>query len=202
MASGFELGEKALTAVLLPIAIVFVLLAHPVVDLIYGSDYENAVASLQLLGAMTVFFGINEFAAVALIARDRPFMFTRVLLVATVVNVVTNVLLIPPLGATGAALAALASGILLAVLALVVLRIELGPIRLLRSFAGPVVAGGCMAALIVATGRHLIIGVIAGGLVYVAALVLFERSVFRADFEVFARLARRRGVPDALPEGA
>jgi O-antigen/teichoic acid export membrane protein len=201
MAGGFELGEKALTAVLLPIAIVFVLLAHPIIDLIYGSEYKDAVPSLQLLGAMTVFFGINEFAAIALIARDRPFTFTRVLLVATIVNVVTNVILIPPLGATGAALAALASGILLAVLGLIFLRVELGPIRLVRSFAGPVVAGAVMALAIVATGQQLIVGALAGGVVYLLALVLFERSVFRDDFDVFARLLRGAR-PGALPGGA
>lgn len=203
IAGGFELGEKALTSVLLPIAVVFVLLAHPVVDLIYGADYEDAVPSLQLLGAMTVFFGINGFAAVALIARDRPFSYTRVLLVATVLNVATNVILIPPYGATGAALAALASGVLLAILGLVVLRMEVGPIRLVRSFAGPVVAGTLMAALIWATGQRLLVGAVAGGAVYLLALVVFERSVFREDFDVFARLLRRRGAgPDALPEGA
>lgn len=202
MASGFELGEKALTAVLLPVAVVFVLLAQPLIELIYGSQYEDAVASLQLLGAMTVFFGINEFAAVALIARDRPFTFTRVLAVATVINIAMNVILIPPLGATGAALAALVSGILLAVLGLIFLRVELGPIRLVRSFAGPLVAGALMAGAIVGTGRHLVLGVLAGGIVYAAALILFERTVFRDDFDVFANLIRRRTTPDALPEGA
>lgn len=203
IAGGFSLGEKALTAVLLPVAVVFVLLARPLIDLIYGSDYLDAVPSLQLLGAMTVFFGINGFAAIALIARDRPFSYTRVLLVATVLNIVTNVILIPPLGATGAALAALASGVLLAVTALVVLRIELGPIKLVRSFAGPVVAGALMAALIWGTGQHLVVGVVVGGAVYLLALVVFERTVFREDFDVFARLLHRRsGGPGAVPEGA
>jgi O-antigen/teichoic acid export membrane protein len=202
LAGGVELGEKALTAVLLPIALVFVLLARPLIDLVYGAEYGDAVACLQLLGATTVFFGINEFAAMALIARDRPFTFTRLLVVALVVNVAANLILIPPLGATGAALAALASGVLLAVLGLVFLRVELGPIRLLRSFAGPLVAGGAMALAMVATGQHLVVSLVAGAVAYALVLIAFERVVFRDDFELFASLARRRGpAAGALAEG-
>ena len=87
---------------------------------------------------------------------------------------------------------------------LVILRVELGPIRLLRPFAGPAVAGAAMAGAIVATGQHLIVGVVAGGLVYAVALVLFERTVFRDDFDVFAGLIRRRagGSGPTVPEGA
>jgi O-antigen/teichoic acid export membrane protein len=202
MAGGFELGEKALVAVLLPIAIVFVLLAHPLVELVYGSQYEDSIASLQLLGAVTVFVGINEFAAMVLIARDRPSTFNRILGFTVALNVTTNLILIPPLGATGAALAALSSGVILAILGIVFLRIELGPIRLLRPYAGPLVAGAAMALAIVATGQTLVLGVIAGGAVYALTLVMFERIVFRDDFDRFAGLLRRRARPASpLPEG-
>jgi O-antigen/teichoic acid export membrane protein len=202
---GFELGEKALVAVLLPIAIVFVLLAHPLIELVYGSQYEDSIASLQLLGAVTVFVGINEFAAMVLIARDKPGTSTRLLAVATLVNLITNLILIPPLGATGAALAALSSGVLLAVMGIVILRVELGPIRLLRPYAGPAVAGAAMAIVIVATGQSLVVGALAGGAAYALTLILFERVVFPDDFDVFAGLVRRRGRGGAgptVPEGA
>jgi hypothetical protein len=106
------------------------------------------------------------------------------------------------MGATGAALAALASGVLLAVLGLVFLRVELGPIRMLRSFAGPLVAGMAMTLAMVATGQHLVLSMLAGGIAYALVLVAFERIVFRDDFEVFASLARRGGpARRALAEG-
>jgi O-antigen/teichoic acid export membrane protein len=195
LADGFELGQKALTAILLPIAVIFVLLADPLVNLIYGREYEDAVPSLQLLGAMTLFFGINEFAAMALVARDKPGLFTRTLVLMIVVNVALNFALIPPLGATGAALAALVSGVALAGLGQVFVRRAVGRVRFLRSFGTPVLAGGAMALAIVATGQDLVLGLLAGSVAYGLTLLIVERLLFPLDFARFrGLLSRRAGV--------
>jgi len=192
LADGFELGQKALTSVLMPVAVVFVLLADPLVQLVYGSAYDDAVPSLQLLGAMTLFFGINEFAAMALVARNKPGLFTRSLVSMIVVNVALNVALIPPLGATGAALAALISGVALAALGQMFVGKAVGRLRLVRSFATPLLAGAAMALAVVATGQELVPGLVAGSLAYLITLVGAERLLFPHDFSRFKGLLRRR----------
>ena len=205
MAGGFELGEKALTAVLLPIAIVFVLLAHPMIDLIYGSQYEDAVPSLQLLGAMTVFFGINEFAAIALIARDRPFTFTRVLLGRDGAQrrherdpdpadgrdrrgarrARCPACCWPSWASYSCAWSSDRSGCCARLPA--------------RSWPARLMAGA-----IVATGQRLIIGALAGGLVYVGRRWCCSSGRCSATTSTSSRgLHRRRtSARDALPEGA
>lgn len=192
LADGFELGQKALAAILIPVAVVFVLLADPLIGLVYGAAYDDAVPSLQLLGAMTLFFGINEFAAMALIARDKPGLFTRTLVVMIVLNVALNLALIPPLGAAGAALAALVSGVALAALGQVFVRRAVGRVRLVRSFCTPALAGGAMALAIVATGQELVFGLLAGSLAYGVTLLVGERLLFPDDFFRFRGLVRRR----------
>ena len=58
---------------LLPIAVVFGVLAEPIIDLLYGDEYDGAVVPLQLLAVMTVLYGINTFVSrCSMIARDRP----------------------------------------------------------------------------------------------------------------------------------
>ena len=52
IAQGFELGTKATAAVLVPVGLTFMLFAEPLIELLYGSEYEPAVTPLRFLGAM------------------------------------------------------------------------------------------------------------------------------------------------------
>ncbi len=80
LARGYELGNKALAAVLLPVGIAFAVLAEPLIDLFYGDAFAAAVGALRWLGIMTVFYGLNLLAATVLVARDRPMDFARICL--------------------------------------------------------------------------------------------------------------------------
>ena len=57
VARGYELGIKAITSVLMPIGLGFVLFAAPLVNLLYGADYADAGLRCSLLGVMTVLYG-------------------------------------------------------------------------------------------------------------------------------------------------
>lgn len=199
VARGYEFGLKVLTAVLLPVALLFALLAGPLIDLLYGERFADAVPSLQLLGTMTVFFGINQFAGSVLIARDRPGLFSKLLLGITVLNVGLNVALIPTLGATGAATSALVSGAVLAAAGMVVLHRLLGGTNLVRSFASPLVAGGAMAAVIVLSGLPAVPAAVLGSLAYVGVLVSVERLAHPQDLELLTAAVAR--ALDRVPRG-
>ena len=90
LGEGYELGLKALTAMLLPIGVTFAVLAEPIVNLLYGEQYDAAVGALRWLGVMTVFYGLNLLDAIVLVARDRPLAFARICAVVVALNVALN----------------------------------------------------------------------------------------------------------------
>jgi O-antigen/teichoic acid export membrane protein len=185
LARGFSLGLKAVNALLLPIGLALVLFARPIVDLLYGSEFERSVVPLQILGLMTLLYGINAYASVSLVARYRPGAYGRLLVPVIALNVVLNLILIPAEGASGAAAAALASGTLLAALALWQARVVLGPADLVGAFAGPVLAGAAMAGVVLALPAPWVVELVLGALVYVPVLVAFEWLARRDDARIY-----------------
>lgn len=181
VARGYELGIKAITSVLMPVGLGFVLLASPLIHLLYGPDYDDAVLPLQLLGVMTVLYGLNSLASTVLITRDRPQDFTWIVAFVTLENVVLNLIMIPKYGADGTAFNAALSGVLLAVLSISLVSRHFGRIRLLRAFGAPVTGGLAMAAVLLPTDLPLVPAAAIGVAAYLAGLLAFERLVFPAD---------------------
>jgi O-antigen/teichoic acid export membrane protein len=182
---GFALGLKAVNALLLPIGLALTLFAEPVIDLLYGSEFERSVVPLQILGLMTLLYGINAYAAVSLVARYRPLAYGRLLVPVIALNVVLNLILIPAEGANGAAAAALASGTLLAALALWQARVVLGPADLVGAFGGSVLGGVAMAAVVLALDAPWVLELVLGSVVYGVGLGAFEWLARREDARVF-----------------
>lgn len=182
---GFTLGLKAVNALLLPIGLALSLFAGPLIDLLYGSEFERSVAPLQILGLMTLLYGINAYASVSLVARYRPLAYGRLLVPVIALNVVLNLILIPAEGANGAAAAALASGTLLAALALWQARAVLGPADLVGAFGGPVLGGAAMAAVVLALDAPWVLELVLGGVVYGVVLGAFEWLARREDARVY-----------------
>ena len=191
LAQGYELGLKALSGVLVPIGVAFVILAEPFIDLLYGEAYEAAVGPLRWLGVTTVFYGLNLLASTLLVARDRPLDFARICAVVVVLNIALNLALIPPLGATGAALAAAVSSIALALLGARRIASLTGRLRVLRAFAGPVVAGAAMAAAMLAVSLPWVAEAALGACVYLLVLLLVERRLFPDDLALARSLLVR-----------
>lgn len=197
MARGFELGTKVIAAILVPVGLGFVLFADPLIDLLYGSRYEPAVAPLRFLGAMVVFLGINNLAAALVIARERPLIFARAVGVVLVLNVALNAVLIPPYGASGAAFTAALSSLVLFVSGFVLVRSLTGRVQPVRSLGAPVAGALAMTAVALTSGLSTIPAAVLGALAYGIAFLLFERLVFPDDLAAFARLARGRRAPAA-----
>lgn len=189
---GSELSLKAITAVLMPIGLVFTLLAAPLIELLYGPQFVDAVTPTRLLGAMTVLFGINHLASTVLISRDRPRDFTRIAALVAAENVILNVVLIPKYGADAAAFNAALSGALLGVMSVAIIGRRFGRISLLRSFGGPVAGGLAMAAVVLAVGLPAIPAAALGLAAYLLGLLGFERFLFPNDYATLRSVVRRR----------
>jgi O-antigen/teichoic acid export membrane protein len=192
LAHGYELVLKALSAVLVPIGVAFVILAEPLIELLYGEAYGPAVEPLRWLGVTTVFYGLNMLASTLLVARDRPLDFARICGVVVVLNIALNLVLIPPLGATGAALAAAISSVALALMGAYRIAGLTGRLNVQRSFAGPVAAGTAMAAAMIGVSLPLVPEAALGSAVYLVVLYLVERRLFPDDFALARTLLARR----------
>lgn len=190
---GCEFALKGITAVLAPIGLAFTLFAAPLINLLYGPQYAEAVLPLQLLGATTVMFGINNLAATILISRDRPRDFTVIAGIVTAENVLLNVILIPKYGADATAFNAALSGVLLATLSVWLINRRFGRVNLLRTFGGPTAGALAMTAAVLPAGLPLVPAAVLGVSAYLAGLLLFERFAFPADYERLRAIARRRG---------
>ncbi len=200
LAKGFELGTKATAVVLVPVGLAFILFAEPIIDLLYGSQYDAAVAPLRFLGAMVVFLGINDLAAVLVIARERPLAFAAAAASVLVGNVGLNFVLIPAYGASGAAFTAALSAFILFLLGFGLVRSLTGGVRLVRSLAGPFLAGALAAPVVLFGGLPVIPSAVAGLVVYAVALAGFERLRYPEDLATYVALVRRQ--PAAEGDGA
>ena len=190
---GSELALKAITSLLTPVGLAFTLFAGPLIELLYGEQFAEAVLPLQLLGAMTVLFGINHLASTILISRYRPRDFTLIAAVVTVENVALNVILIPKYGADATAFNAALSGVLLAVLSVALVSRRFGRINLRRTFGGPTVGALAMMAVVLPMDLPFVPAAVLGVAAYLAGLLCFERLAFPADYERLRSIARRRG---------
>ncbi len=191
LARGYEVALKAQCAVLMPIATGYVVLATPLIDLLYGDAYANAANSLRLLGLMTVLFGINTMVSVLMISREKPGRFTRPAAAVIAQNVIFNFILIPPYGATGAAFNALLSGVLLAIWMNRTVKRTIGPVNPMRIYSPPILASVFLAATLIGLGGLTIPALAAGALVYPLAFLAIERYLYPGDFIFYWRLVRR-----------
>ena len=162
LSRGYELGLLAIGLVLTPIGLIFALLASPIIRLLYGDAYVDATTPLRLLSVVVVAYGINFFTSTSLTAHDRPGLFTRLLTAVAALNVILSLALIPPFGASGAALSAAISGATLALSGVLQTRSVFGGMRFRRLLSVPTAGGIAMTAAIVLVPGGLFVQITVG----------------------------------------
>lgn len=187
---GYEIGLKVLLAMLLPIGAIFGFLASDWINLVYGDGYEGAVEPLRWLAVMTVLFGIISFVGILMIARDSPREFILPAAIVLLQNLVANLILIPPLGATGAAVSAVISGVLLAGWTMWRSQRQLGGVSTPRIWTSPVLATAACAAVTLLLGGLTVPALVAGVATYAVVFGALERLTFPADFGLYLRALR------------
>ncbi len=95
--------------ILFGVSVVFTIFAGTIIDLCYGQAYSDGVAVLRIMIWNTVFLGFFSASGCWYIAENlQKIAFWRNSL-GGVANIILNLLLIPPLGAVGSAIASLIS---------------------------------------------------------------------------------------------
>lgn len=183
---------KALVMLGWPITVGVFLLAPQFNDLL--RLYPQSAPALQILALAIVFmFADNTFAA-TLNAIDKQVVFAVIALVGLVVNVGVNLVVIPKYGYLGASWAVVVTEAALVVAGWIVLRAQLGAIRVVRSCWKTLVAGTLMGVFIYFAhpqGRVLLfVVVLAAALIYAGVLILLR--VADAEEIALIRNALRR----------
>jgi O-antigen/teichoic acid export membrane protein len=182
--------QKALTFLLLlgmPIAVGAFVLARPIIVLVAGSAFEDAVTPLRILVAAVVVAFVNTLFANLLIAYDLQGRMLLVSLAAVALNVGLNLVLIPRYSYNGAAAATVVTEGLGAIV-ITAWAVRHGRLRLdWRPAARVGVAALGMGAVVVPAASLPLAVPIALGAVAYAALVAVLRVISRRDLRVLLR---------------
>jgi O-antigen/teichoic acid export membrane protein len=188
----FGAALKLIVALTLPVAVGAAILADPIVHLVFGSGFDEAVTPLVLLAPAIVVYSLAHVAGAMLVARNRQRAMAITNGVVAALNIVANFTLIPLLSLDGAALVALASQVALAVVLLAIAGGVAGKIAWRRILAGPLTAAALLALTTVALRDNLGAALGGGAAVYVVALVLFERVAYPEDARAIRNFVRGR----------
>ena len=124
-----KLYEEALSHSLLlyiPAAAGLILVAEPLVELVFGTDYLGAVLVLQILALYVVLKSVTSLTSHTLDFLGRARERAIIKLISAVLNILLNILLIPRYGVPGAALATVITFSLYTFVNLYIMHDELG----------------------------------------------------------------------------
>lgn len=124
MAASFKTSEERLVKsyrfairyiliIILPIAISITIIADKIVFLIYGAEFVSSAAVLQILIWALVFTSTNSVLLNLLVSVDKQKLYAVSIAICAIVNVVFNFILIPMWSYNGAAIATVATNIVL-----------------------------------------------------------------------------------------
>ncbi len=191
--------QRSLTlsfALLMPLAVAFAVLAEPICRLIYGANLVSAAKPLQILAPGVVLMGIVILTTSLLVSRKNPRKMVPVTAAVAAVNIVLNLILIPPYGPPGAAAAMLATEVIYAAWITRMASREIGSIDWRPTLAGALAAGAAMAATALLLSASPLAALVAGTAIYLIALVAVQWFVSPRDVVFVMSMIRRR-----LPSG-
>lgn len=195
IARAYEFGCRALALLLVPIGDIFVAFPHAIVHLLYGSKYDAAAGVLRILGGAIVTYGFSYVTMSMLVGQHRDRVLPGVHLVAAVENVALNLVLIPTLSYTGAAISTTVAETTRTVMLMWFGIRTTGPLRWGRIMLAPGVGTVVIAAIALVLGTSLPVLVLAG-IAYVAVVLVVEHLVFPADAELVRSALTRRTVTE------
>ena len=171
-----------------------IVIANPVISLVYGPGFENSVLALQILAfSLSWMYGYANGGL--LIATGGQTLLAAIEGVGIVVNVVVAFLLIPRFGHLGASFAAISSGAVFAFPVVLACHRRLG-IRVPYALAiKSLVASICMGIIVAQALRlqiNLFVAVFVFAPIVYSVLLLAFRAVGREDISMLTQLLRRR----------
>ncbi len=186
----FERTLKLLVALTLPLAVGAVILADPLVDVLYGSAYDASAGALALLAPAIALYPFAYIGGLLLVSQHRQGVLAPIYALVAAENILLNLVLIPTHSLYGAAIGTSLSQILVTVPLLYYCMQAIGRLDWMRMVGGPVTASLLAGVVMAVLVDDFAAALVAASIVYVASLFVFERLVYPRD---------ARAVLDLLP---
>jgi O-antigen/teichoic acid export membrane protein len=169
----FEKGLKILMMVALPIGIGTVLIADKVILLVYGKEFLGSVIALQILIWSTVLVFARTPYGVLLGASRRQLTYTKIIILAVILNIILNLLFIPLYSYVGAGIALIITDSIILVLSIIATRAEFSiktstKIDLIKIVIASVIMGISMNYFI---NLNLFLVILLGSMIYIICLI-------------------------------
>lgn len=192
LAAVFSRALKAALVLLVPVAVVFGVLAEPICVLLYGADFDDAAASLRLLSPVVVLLCLVAISTALVQSRGsrRPLLWAGGGILG--INTVLNLVLIPVWEDRGAAAAMLATEVIFAGVVIRLALRDTGALPWRTMLAAPVIGGGAMALAMLALAGLGWLALPVGATVYVATVLVVERWLSPGELAMAVALVRRR----------
>lgn len=173
---------------------------RPMLQSLYGASYTDAVGAVRWLAAAPLCYAAAGVGTAVLIARrrNRPILVAAV--AALAVNVALNLVLIPSLAGTGAALATTASYAVQAAIGLVFVAREIPGLRIFSPLAEAAVAATLLGAGLELVAAPVWPAIVLGGLSYLGVWSALVRVRRPAQLAAMRTLLTRSSVPEAPPD--
>ena len=184
---------RVVVLVTIPLAMGSVVVADPLLRLVFGAEFGPSVLTFQIIAWNFVLVGINGvYTQLVLLMHSRQKEFLVVVSVGAVASLLINAVLAARYGHNGAAVAWLASEGVVAVASYIIAR-RFVALPLGRHLTKPLIAGGLMAAVcwgLLAVGAPVVAVIACGVVVYGVALLLIG-AVDSEEIMLFRHLLRR-----------
>jgi O-antigen/teichoic acid export membrane protein len=145
---------KYLFASGLLIAVVVTFASDRIINIVYGSEYQNSAIALQILIWATAIMFINVLISSTCVSSGNQQIISKTAIIAAILNVILNFILIPSIGYTGAAIATVFSAFGSMLFGLFWIQKNLLHKSLLRLTYSPLIAACVISLLIVFVGSH------------------------------------------------
>jgi O-antigen/teichoic acid export membrane protein len=187
----YERAIKLVLSLTAPLAVGAVILASPIVALLYGPEFHRAADAVVLLAPTIMLYPISALSTALIYSQDVRRIVGATYVTVLIENVVWNLIAIPRFSLYGAAVGTSVSELLVSSTLVLLSKRLHGPLGIGRIIAGPVLASAVSAAAMVSFQDTLAIAIPLGITLYFAVLLAFERVRYPDDFAVLAGLADR-----------
>jgi O-antigen/teichoic acid export membrane protein len=188
----YRLSFKYILIIMLPIAIGTTLLADKIILLIYGTEFAGSITVLQILIWTMVLVSVNYILSNLLVSIDKQRVYTISTGLCVITNVTLNFLLIPTLSYNGAAIATVATNVVLFAACFYFVSKHLLILPVHKILVKPVIAGLTMGIFVyyfIELNMFLLVPL--SGIVYLAALVVLKTFTIE-DKEMIRKIVIRR----------
>jgi O-antigen/teichoic acid export membrane protein len=187
----YERAIKLVLSLTVPLAVGAVVLAAPLVALLYGPEYHRAAEAVMLLAPTIMLYPISALTTALIYSQDVKRIVGATYVAVLFENVIWNLVAIPNFSLYGAAVGTSVSELLVASTLVLLSRRLHGRLSLRRIIVGPLLASAVSAAAMASVRGTLALAIPLGIIGYFATLLLFERRAYPDDFAVLVNLAAR-----------